>query len=153
MNKNSRFFPSAILGHMITDKVGRRPGYGTVITTGGSGYSAPPTLARHFADGDKTFFTWAGQFALAGVPQMSQANFDYFWNNHITYPGLRFINALRRWTRKARLAVYNKALVRHYTPSLLGKRRRAHRTAGGNGFFPHYYPPSGSGTEPPAGWY
>ena len=101
---------------MITNKVGRRPGYGTVLDGsdgtkygyGGSLYSAPPTLARDFADGTKTFLTWW----IPGTPP-----------ELIVYPRLRFIVRLRAWVRKAREAVYNKALVRHYTPSLLGKRQ------------------------------
>ena len=104
---------------MITNKVGRRPGYGTVLDGsdgtkygyGGSLYSAPPTLARDFAEYSKTFWTFY-PVVPAGTPP------GVFF-----YPRLRFIVRLRAWVRKAREAVYNKALVRHYTPSLLGKRQ------------------------------
>ena len=105
---------------MITNKVGRRPANGILLDGsdgakygyGGSEYSAPPTLARDFADWTKSFVTFYPWNLPNGIPP--GVNF---------VPRLRFIVRLRAWVRKAREAVYNKALVRHYTPSLLGKRQ------------------------------
>ena len=107
--KNSYFFPITMLGHMPLE-VGRLPGYRTVLDTGrgGSVYRAPPTLQQSFADGTKVFLTW---WTPGTVP-----------DNRIYYPRLRSIVRLRIWVRRSRTAD-NRALVRYYTPSLLGKRQ------------------------------
>ena len=126
-----------ILGNMISEKIGRRP---SILTTGHvnrytghvNRYTGPPKLSDKFTDDSLSrLYAGGGYGYVNGTPHTGHPigiwPWLYTWDidRGDRDPMLRLFVSLRSWLRRARTAVYNRALVRHYTPSLLGKRRPA----------------------------
>ena len=115
---------------MIREKVGRAP---YILTTArGNQYTGPPKLSDKFTDDSLSRLYAGGGYGGRWIGGHWVGHPLGIWPWLYTYdtswedrnPMLRLFVTLRMWVRRARQRVYNRALIRHYTPTLLGKRQR-----------------------------